>query len=129
MGDPTPDIQEWVAAAAQQLGLDLAGADQDELITAVLDLTADIAHGVNRPAAPVTAFLVGLAAGGAADPPRPWPATSRPCAISRRCGRRPDARLRGVARRRGPSSQGHAVPLSNAACGDVDSRCEVGLSG
>jgi len=69
MGDPTPDIQEWVAAAAQQLGLDLAGTDQDELITAVLDLTADIAHGVNRPAAPVTAFLVGLAAGGAADPP------------------------------------------------------------
>jgi len=68
MGDPTPAIQEWVAAAAQQLGLDLAGTDRDELITAVLDLTADIAHGVNRPAAPVTAFLVGLAAGRAADP-------------------------------------------------------------
>ena len=68
MGDPTPDMQEWVAAAARQLGLDLGGTDQDELITAVLDLTADIAHGVNRPAAPVTAFLVGLAAGRAADP-------------------------------------------------------------
>ncbi len=63
MGDPTPDIQEWVAAAARQLGLDIAEADQDALVTAVLDLTADVAHGVNRPAAPVTAFLVGLAAG------------------------------------------------------------------
>lgn len=68
MGDPKPAIQEWVAAAARQLGLDLTESDQDELVTAVLDLTADIAHGVNRPAAPVTAFLVGLAAGRAADP-------------------------------------------------------------
>jgi uncharacterized protein DUF6457 len=66
VGEPAPDIQEWVAAVARQLGLDLA--DQDALVTAVLDLTADIAHGVNRPAAPVTAFLVGLAAGRAADP-------------------------------------------------------------
>ena len=66
MGDPAPDIQEWVAAAARQLGLDLA--DQDALVTAILDLTADVAHGVSRPAAPVTAFLVGLAAGRAADP-------------------------------------------------------------
>ena len=66
MGDPTPDILEWVAAVARRLGLDLA--DQDALVTAVLDLTADVAHGVSRPAAPVTAFLVGLAAGRAADP-------------------------------------------------------------
>lgn len=68
MGDPAPDIQEWVAAVARQLGLDLAAADQQEIVTAVLDLTADVAHGVSRPAAPVTAFLVGLAAGRAADP-------------------------------------------------------------
>jgi len=68
MGDPTTTVDEWMVAAAGQLGLDLGGADRNELITAVLDLTADIAHGVNRPAAPVTAFLVGLAAGRAADP-------------------------------------------------------------
>jgi uncharacterized protein DUF6457 len=68
MGDATTAVDEWVVAAARQLGLDLSGVDRDELITAVLDLTADIAHGVNRPAAPVTAFLVGLAAGRAADP-------------------------------------------------------------
>jgi hypothetical protein len=29
----------------------------------VLDLARDVAHGVTRPAAPVTAFLLGLAAG------------------------------------------------------------------
>jgi hypothetical protein len=34
----------------------------------VLDLTSDVAHGVSRPGAPVTAFLVGVAAGRAADP-------------------------------------------------------------
>ena len=68
MGDPAPDIQEWVGQVAGRLGLDLAGVDQQELVTAVLDLTADVAHGVSRPAAPVTAFLVGLAAGRAADP-------------------------------------------------------------
>ena len=66
MGDPAPEIQEWVAATARQLGLDLT--DQDALVTAVLDLTADVAHGVSRPAAPVTAVLVGLAAGRSADP-------------------------------------------------------------
>jgi len=66
VGDPAPDIREWVASVARQLNLDLV--DQDALVTDVLDLTADVAHGVSRPAAPVTAFLVGLAAGGAADP-------------------------------------------------------------
>ena len=34
----------------------------------VLDLTSDVAHGVSRPGAPVTAFLVGVAAGRADDP-------------------------------------------------------------
>ena len=62
MGDPTPpELQEWVAAVVQRLDLDLAGSDQDTLVTAVLDLTAHVAHGVSRPAAPVTAFLVGIA--------------------------------------------------------------------
>jgi hypothetical protein len=68
MGDPAPDIQEWVGQVVRRLGLDLAEADQRALVTTVLDLTADVAHGVSRPAAPVTAFLVGLAAGRAADP-------------------------------------------------------------
>jgi uncharacterized protein DUF6457 len=67
MGD-APEIQEWVGQVVERLGLDLAEADRQELVTTVLDLTADVAHGVSRPAAPVTAFLVGLAAGRSADP-------------------------------------------------------------
>jgi hypothetical protein len=59
-------MTEWIAAACAELELDLA--DQAEMTTRVLDLTADVAHNVARPAAPVTAFLVGLAAGRAADP-------------------------------------------------------------
>ncbi|HEY0815674.1 MAG TPA: DUF6457 domain-containing protein [Pseudonocardia sp.] len=67
MGDPKPDIQEWVTAIARMLGIE-GLVDDAELIDVVLDLTADVAHGVSRPAAPVTAFLVGLAMGRAADP-------------------------------------------------------------
>lgn len=57
---------DWIEAVCAELELDLA--DQKATTTTVLDLTADVAHGVARPAAPVTAFLVGLAAGRSADP-------------------------------------------------------------
>ncbi|MEJ3652754.1 DUF6457 domain-containing protein [Actinomycetes bacterium KLBMP 9759] len=58
-------LSEWVTAVARELGLD----DVDgSVVDMVLDLTADVAHGVSRPGAPVTAFLVGLAAGKAAEP-------------------------------------------------------------
>jgi hypothetical protein len=59
-------MSEWIEAACAELGLDLA--DQRATTNTVLDLTADVAHGVARPAAPVTAFLVGRAAGWAEDP-------------------------------------------------------------
>lgn len=60
-------LSEWVTAVARELGLESAldGAGVTDL---VLDLTADVAHGVSRPGAPVTAFLVGVAAGRADDP-------------------------------------------------------------
>src|ERR1700748_3615341 len=77
MGEPTTTVDEWGVAAAQQLGLDLGGVDRHELITAVLDLTADIAHGVNRPAAPLTAFLVGPAGAPAHGPARGRPRQDR----------------------------------------------------
>ncbi|WP_250280065.1 DUF6457 domain-containing protein [Frankia sp. Cppng1_Ct_nod] len=52
-------LDDWVVDAAGALGLDPASLD----IAGVLDLARDVAHNVARPAAPVTAFLVGLAAG------------------------------------------------------------------
>lgn len=53
--------REWLEAAARELGLDPASVPP--LMTDLLDLTRDVAHGPSRPAAPLTAFLVGLAAG------------------------------------------------------------------
>lgn len=52
-------LQEWTAAVCADLGLDPAAADTK----AVLDLARDVAHGVARPAAPLTAYLVGVAVG------------------------------------------------------------------
>lgn len=59
-------MSAWVDAVAQELGLGAVGGGR--VVDLVLDMTADVAHGVDRPAAPVTAFLVGLAAGRAHDP-------------------------------------------------------------
>jgi hypothetical protein len=58
---------EWVTAVARELGLEEA-LDSATTVDMVLDLTSDVAHGVSRPGAPVTAFLVGVAAGRAEDP-------------------------------------------------------------
>lgn len=52
-------LEDWTAAVCADLGLDQADAD----LTTVLDLTRDVASGVARPAAPLTAYLVGLAVG------------------------------------------------------------------
>lgn len=60
-------LSAWVEAVVRELGLE--GAVEDPgIVDVVLDLTSDVAHGVSRPGAPVTAFLVGLAAGRAVDP-------------------------------------------------------------
>ncbi|WP_214402463.1 DUF6457 domain-containing protein [Pseudonocardia lacus] len=60
-------MSEWVTAVARELGLEGA-LDSGTTVDLVLDLTSDVAHGVSRPAAPVTAFLIGVAAGRADDP-------------------------------------------------------------
>ena len=52
-------MDEWTAAVCAELGLDPGVAD----LRVVLDLTRDVAHGVARPAAPFTAYLVGVAVG------------------------------------------------------------------
>ncbi len=52
---------DWLVEAARHL--DVAGLDDDE-ITALLDLARDVAHNTERRYAPLTCFLVGLAATG-----------------------------------------------------------------
>ncbi len=53
-------LDDWTTALARELGLD------DAVDTALLlDLARDAAHHVERPAAPLTTFMVGLAAGRA----------------------------------------------------------------
>ena len=59
-------LDEWVRELSDALGVDAAATDAPLL----LDLARDAAHGIARPAAPLTTFLVGLAAGrrgGGAD--------------------------------------------------------------
>ena len=55
---PPEALQDWLAALAGELGLD-AGLVP---IGDVLDIARDVAYGVARPAAPLSTFLVGLAA-------------------------------------------------------------------
>lgn len=52
---------EWLQAAAAELNVDPEVLGP--VITELLDLTRDVAHGPSRPAAPLTAFMVGLSAG------------------------------------------------------------------
>ncbi len=59
-------LTDWVDAVC--LDLDLPAADVQPLVHGALDLTRDVAHGIERPAAPVTLLLLGLAAQG--DPAR-----------------------------------------------------------
>ncbi|WP_433501027.1 DUF6457 domain-containing protein [Sphaerimonospora sp. CA-214678] len=58
-------LEEWTALVCRELGVDPALLDR----AAVLDLTKDVAHGVARPAAPLTAYLLGLAQGAGTAPP------------------------------------------------------------
>jgi hypothetical protein len=60
-------LSEWVTAVVKELGIEGA-LEREGVVDMVLDLTSDVAHGVSRPGAPVTAFLVGVAAGRAEDP-------------------------------------------------------------
>jgi hypothetical protein len=53
-------LDSWTAVACADLGIDPASVD----VRQILDLARDAAHQVDRPAAPVTAYLLGLAVGG-----------------------------------------------------------------
>jgi Domain of unknown function (DUF6457) len=55
-------MDDWIDAVRQELGLD-AAVDVD----VILDVARVAAHNVARPAAPVTTFLLGVAAAGGTD--------------------------------------------------------------
>lgn len=53
----TEQVKKWIEAAKAELDIDL-----DVDVAELLDMTKVVAHNVARPAAPLTAFLVGYAA-------------------------------------------------------------------
>ena len=55
-------LEEWTAAVRAGLGLDPGSLSTPET-RAVLDVARDVAHTVARPAAPLTAYLLGVAVG------------------------------------------------------------------
>jgi Domain of unknown function (DUF6457) len=55
-------LEDWTAAVCTELGVD----QPDTML--ILDLAREVAHGVARPAAPLTTYLAGLAVGAGADP-------------------------------------------------------------
>ena len=52
-------LDSWTTAACGELGIDAARVD----IRQILDLARVAAHQIERPAAPLTAYLLGLAVG------------------------------------------------------------------
>ncbi len=55
-------MDTWIDAVRTELGID-AAVDVD----AILDVARVAAHGVARPAAPVTTYLLGIAVAGGAE--------------------------------------------------------------
>ncbi len=60
------DLTQWLSRLGAELGTDDVTLD-DAAVTALLDLTREAAHGVERIAGPLTTFLVGVAVGRGAD--------------------------------------------------------------
>jgi len=52
-------LDDWTTAACEKLGIGVALVD----VRQILDLARVAAHQVERPAAPLTAYLLGLAVG------------------------------------------------------------------
>lgn len=59
-------LDDWTQRACQALSLEPEFAAEHQRL--VLELARDVAHGVVRPAAPIAAFLLGVAVGRGADP-------------------------------------------------------------
>lgn len=59
---PNPQWAQFVEQACAALGVDAAQVD----ITTIHDLARDVAHTVDRPLAPVSTFILGMAIGARA---------------------------------------------------------------
>jgi hypothetical protein len=82
-------LDEWMTTVRAELALDGDGvADLGVVQTVILDLARDAAHGVARPAAPLTAYLIGVAVGQGA-PLRETAARIAVLALARDAGRQP----------------------------------------
>lgn len=57
-------LDDWIIEVTEALGIGDRSGDQK----LVLDLARDVAHDVMRPAAPLTAYLAGVAVGRGMDP-------------------------------------------------------------
>jgi hypothetical protein len=55
-------MQSWIDALRKELGISI-----EFDVNMVLDIARDAAHGVERPAAPITTFLLGYAIAEGAD--------------------------------------------------------------
>jgi len=82
------DLDAWVVRVASELGIDPAVVD----IQAVLDVASATAHGVARPAVPLTGFFVGYAvAAGTRDRAEFDRVAARVTALAREWAARRDA--------------------------------------
>lgn len=117
MTDPKPTInrtlppealEEWLAALTAELGLDPALVP----IGAILDIARDVAYGVARPAAPLSTFLVGLAAAQRAV------AGEDPAAALADAGRR-TSDLAGRWADRSPAEEADVAPAASAQAASV----------
>ncbi len=62
-GESVEDMDKWLKAVQKELAIDV---DIDQEL--ILNLARDAAHSIERKAAPVTTFLLGIAVAGGADP-------------------------------------------------------------
>lgn len=60
------DLQQWLSTLTHELGLDDVTLD-DEVVRTLLDLARDCAHEIERVAAPLSTYLVGVAVGRGAQ--------------------------------------------------------------
>jgi hypothetical protein len=61
------NLDDWIDAVVSDLHLDDA-VDRSGVTDITLDLAREVAHGVERRAAPITTFLLGVAVGRSDDP-------------------------------------------------------------